>query len=104
MGIFVTFNFAEATACDRHSFRWMDSLGRRTTGAWSGRLSRSDVAPAFSERFRWVGGRRQLSQRARMSWYALAPAPDCDDRPLPELALPEAIILDDDPPPSSREQ
>jgi hypothetical protein len=45
---------------------------------------------------------RRLSQRAHMSWYGLAPAPECDDRPLPELALPEAIILDEDPPPSSR--
>jgi hypothetical protein len=45
---------------------------------------------------------RRLAQRARMSWYALAPAPECDDRPLPALALPDAIIPDLDPPPSSR--
>ncbi len=47
---------------------------------------------------------RRLPQRARMSWYALAPEPSCDTRPLPELALPEAIQLDEDPPPSVREE
>jgi hypothetical protein len=45
---------------------------------------------------------RRLSQRAQMSWYALAPKPECDNRPLPELALPDGIILDENPPASSR--
>jgi hypothetical protein len=45
---------------------------------------------------------RRLAQRARMSWYALAPDPACDQRPIPELALPGAITLDSAPPPSSR--
>ncbi len=45
---------------------------------------------------------RRLAQRARMSWYALAPDPACDHRPVPELAPRDAIRLDTTPPPSSR--
>jgi hypothetical protein len=45
---------------------------------------------------------RRLAQRARMSWYALAPDPACDKRPIPELARAGAITLDSAPPPSGR--
>ena len=45
---------------------------------------------------------RRLAQRTPMSWYALAPDPTCDDRPIPELAPPGAIELDSSPPRSSR--
>ncbi|MGH7525421.1 MAG: hypothetical protein ACREMX_01815 [Gemmatimonadales bacterium] len=37
---------------------------------------------------------RRLAQRASMTWYALAPAAACDDRPTPALALPGGVRLD----------
>lgn len=45
---------------------------------------------------------RRLTQRAAMTWYALAPDPGCDDRPAPDLAIPGAIRLDSTPPPAQR--
>jgi hypothetical protein len=45
---------------------------------------------------------RRLAQRVRMSWYALAPDPACDDRPLPDLAPRDGIRPDSSPPPTSR--
>ncbi len=37
---------------------------------------------------------RRLAQRASMTWYALAPAAGCDDRPTPMLARPGGVRLD----------
>lgn len=42
--------------------------------------------------------RRRLRQRAVMTWYALGPAPECDSRPTPVLAVPNAIRIDSTPP------